>query len=130
MVLDLTKENIYILWGENRNERLYFDDLEKLDNKELTMLVAHIDAAKQAYREEKALIHVQIQAEDFSIYTKAQLIAKLHGLDSIFSFVLGNDGIAIGYFTRSTSQSCIYLFVVNGIIHFECIWRNGFWQIK
>lgn len=82
MVLDLTKENVYILWGENRDERLYFDDLEKLDNKELTMLVAHIDAAKQAYKEEKALIHLQIQAEDFSKFSRAQLIAKLHGLIS------------------------------------------------
>lgn len=82
MVLDVTKENVYILWGENRDERLYFNDLEKLDSKELAMLLAHLDAVKQAYKEEKAIIQAQIQAEDFSNATKAQLIYKLHGLKS------------------------------------------------
>lgn len=82
MVLDVTKENVYVLWGENRDERLYFDDLEKLDNKELAMLVAHLDAVRQAYKEEKAIVQAQIQAEDFSNVTKTQLISKLHGLKS------------------------------------------------
>jgi hypothetical protein len=80
MVLDLTKENVYILWGANRDEKLYFVDLDKLTTTELTLLAAHVDAVKRTYKEEKALIHFQLKAEDFTHYSKQQLLAKLYGV--------------------------------------------------
>lgn len=78
MVLDLTKENVYILWGANRDEKLYFVDLDKLTTTELTLLAAHVDAVKQTYEEEKALIHFRLKAEDFTHYSEQQLLAKLY----------------------------------------------------
>ncbi len=81
MPFDPSKERVYVLWGENLDEPLYFDDLDKLDNDGLILLLAHlvfsIDTIKHDYRS----MVTSLQGDNLLITNRRSIETKMWKLD-------------------------------------------------
>jgi hypothetical protein len=81
MPFDPSKERVYVLWGENLDEPLYFDDLDKLDNDGLILLLAHLVSSIDTIKHDYRSMVTSLQGDNLLITNRRSIKTKMWKLD-------------------------------------------------